>query len=354
MYKIIIILLLVHCIIDNINGCIPIGMPNCDCQQSPDCGGCLSKTYYYNYDQPSSYHQQYAYPTLIETSNQLPSPPPYPFTNNINQEPVIESNFPGMDSYLTTIPYSIPKQNTPEYFEADRILASSIKKINNEDAYRHSQEVSLLEKNAIEKDDDVTSSFKIETTSLPQDSAMNYPTADVSTNVNTGFEITVKKEVNTTSESYNNYYQKTNIVNAGNTLPDPSTISPIPYDPKDVIYKIKHESKVKDTEIPLQSMYYGYKSYPILRSSDIQRESNFTFKNYLNTICNGDVISKGQESSLKIALDRCNNLKCSGMNIKNITSGSPLKTIPFLEVVYLSKINDKMSLQGYSCFTSKF
>lgn len=231
-------------------------------------------------------------------------------------------------------------------------MANSIKKINNEDAYRHAQEIISSSTTDIGTENDLTSSFKIETTSSPQDSAMNYPTADLSTSVNTGFAITVENRNNNSKETYNTFYENKNKINSGNTLPDLSTISPIPYDSKDEIYKIKHESHTKESEIPLQTLYYGYKSYPITKSSDIKIESNFTFKNQMNTICNGVVISKSQEPSLVVALDKCYLFNCSGMNIKNISSESSTKIISFLEVVYLSKIDDKMSLQGYSCFTN--
>ncbi|CEF66681.1 Hypothetical protein SRAE_2000134800 [Strongyloides ratti] len=354
MYKVIVILLLILPIISNVNGCIPFGMSNCNCQSSPQCGECLSKTYYYNYDQSPSAPQQYSYPTLIETSNTLPPPPQYEYNNNINQEPIIEYNFPGMDNYLTTLSYNIPKSNTSEYFEADRILANSIKKINNEDAYRHAQEIISSSTTYSGTENDVTSSFKVETTLSPQDSAMNYPTADLSTNVNTGFAITVENRNNHSKETYNTFYENKAKVNSGNTILEPSTISPIPYDSGNEIYKIKHESHTKESEVPLQTLYYGYKSYPITKASDMNVESNFTFKNQINTICNGVVISKSQEPSLVVALDKCNILNCSGMNVKNMSLGSSTKMIPFLEVVYLSKIDDKMSLQGYSCLTSKF
>lgn len=94
MYKVIIILLLILPMINNVNGCMPFGVSNCDCQTSPQCNECLSKTYYYNYDQSPMAHQQYSYPTLIESSNTLPPPPQYEVNNNINQEPIIEYNFP--------------------------------------------------------------------------------------------------------------------------------------------------------------------------------------------------------------------------------------------------------------------
>uniref|UniRef100_A0A0N5A1B8 ZP domain-containing protein n=1 Tax=Parastrongyloides trichosuri TaxID=131310 RepID=A0A0N5A1B8_PARTI len=325
--------------------CIPLGMPGCDCQQNPSCNSCLSKSYYYNYDhQPSV--QQYAYPTLIETNNALPTPPTY-LTNEVNQENVVESNFPGMENYLTTPTYTtIPQQNTPEYFEADRILANSIKKLNREEALKHNEDI--IKNNLHEEG---SNSFKIESSQSSQDSAMNYPTAQINNNVNTEFAITVENRNNNTKETYNNYY-KGNSINSGDTQTS-TTISPIPSNPNESIYKIKHEiRKDQKFEEPIQSLYYGFKSYPISKASLQSMESNFTFKSYPNNVCNGITISKNQEPSLAVALDKCFILNCDGFNIRNDSSINDNSSS--IEVVYLQKIDDKISLQGYSCLTSKF